>query len=226
MIEIGASVCSACADYRSNLRAMHSRFRKRATEVHPKTNIRYMNSHQKRARLLMAKAALRNKQRQLSRMKAKLKELTKKEGVEITDDLSQDLSGVMSDYGKEIKRLPANDFKRILWEQQVSYLSCTLHAGTKVRFIQVSAERAKKCGRRWHPLFIRWCLNIALTSSKTYNIMRESGFIILPSKRTLRDYTHYFKSKPGFQWEVDAMLREESQVDKIEDWKRQAKLYY
>ena len=125
MIEIGASVCSACADYRSNLRAMHSRFRKRATEVHPKTNIRYMNSHQKRARLLMAKAALRNKQRQLSRMKAKLKELTKKEGVEITDDMSQDLSGVMSDYGKEIKRLPANDFKRILWEQQVSYLLCT-----------------------------------------------------------------------------------------------------
>ena len=49
-----------------------------------------MNSHQKRARILMAKAALHNKQRQLSRMKAKLKELTKKEGVKITNDLSQE----------------------------------------------------------------------------------------------------------------------------------------
>lgn len=81
--------------------------------------------------------------------------------------------------------------------------------------------RAKsKSGRRWHPLFIRWCLNIALTSSKTYNIMRDSGFITLPSRRTLRDYTHYFKSKPGFQCEVDSFLREECHVDEIEDWKR------
>ena len=42
----------------------------------------------------------------------------------------------------------------------------------------------------------------------------------LPSRRTLRDYTHYFKSKPGFQVEVDSFLREESHVDEIEDWKR------
>ena len=112
--------CSICADYRSNLRAMYSRFRKGAAAVHPKTNIRYMNTRQKKARLLMAKAALRNKQRQLSRMKAKLKELTKKEGVEISEELSHDLSGVIGEYGKEIRKLPANDFKRILWEQQVS----------------------------------------------------------------------------------------------------------
>ena len=71
--------------------------------------------------------------------------------------------------------------------------------------------RAKdKSGRRWHPLFIRWCLNIALTSSKAYNIIRESEFVVLPSRRTLRDYTNYFKSKPGFQIQVDTLLQEES----------------
>ena len=76
-------------------------------------------------------------------------------------------------------------------------------------------------GRRWHPLFIQWCLNIALTSSKTYDIMRDSGFITLPSKRTLRDYTHFFKSQPGFQIEVDAFLMEEANIKELEhDWKR------
>lgn len=82
--------------------------------------------------------------------------------------------------------------------------------------------RAKgKTGRRWHPLFLRWCLNIALTSSKTYEIIRDSGFITLPSKRTLRDYTHFFKSLPGFQADVDAFLMEEAKVEELEvDWKR------
>ena len=75
-----------------------------------------------------------------------------------------------------------------------------------------------KTGRRWHPLFIRWCLNIALASSKTYNIIRDSGFITLPSKRTLRDYTNWFKSKTGFQVEVDKFLRDEAKAEGLEDW--------
>lgn len=77
-----------------------------------------------------------------------------------------------------------------------------------------------KTGRRWHPIFIRWCLNIALTSSKAYDMIRDSGFITLPSKRTLRDYTHFFKSEPGFQVEVDDFLRKEAKVEDLEDWKR------
>ena len=69
-----------------------------------------------------------------------------------------------------------------------------------------------KTAFRWHPLFIRWCLNIMLTSSKTYDIIRDSGFINLPSKRTLRDYTHWLTSKAGFQDEVDEDLRDEVNI--------------
>lgn len=124
---VNEEVCTVCNNYRSNLRAMLSRFLKSKASVHHKTNIRYMNSCQKRARLLIAKAALRNKQRQLGRLKTKLKELTKKQGVEISDGLSGDFSDVIRDYDGEIKKLPANNFKRVFWEQQVSYLS-THHA--------------------------------------------------------------------------------------------------
>ena len=62
---------------------------------------------------------------------------------------------------------------------------------------------------RWHPVIIKWCLNLKLMSSGTNNALRTSGFVKLPSERTLRDY---FQSKPGFQDDVNKMLKEE--VDK------------
>jgi len=59
-----------------------------------------------------------------------------------------------------------------------------------------------------------------LTSGKAYEIMRESGFICLPSKRTLRDYTHWHKIKPGFDATVINHLREEAGVDTLADWQK------
>ena len=48
---------------------------------------------------------------------------------------------------------------------------------------------------RWHPRMIKWCLNIKLHSSAAYEAIRESGFISLPSSRTLRDYTSRGRAK-------------------------------
>ena len=64
------------------------------------------------------------------------------------------------------------------------------------------SKKSHKNGVRWHPLFIRWYLNIMLTSSKTYEIMRDSGFVSLPSKRTLRDYTYWINLEPEFNAKV------------------------
>ena len=43
-------------------------------------------------------------------------------------------------------------------------------------------------------------------SSGAYEMLRESGCIKLPSQRTLRDYTHVFKSVSGFSVDVDVQL--------------------
>ena len=59
-----------------------------------------------------------------------------------------------------------------------------------------------------------------LTSSKTYEIMRDSGFVSLPSKKTLRDYTHWIKLKPGFNAEVFNYLKEEAKVDQMAECDR------
>ena len=52
-------------------------------------------------------------------------------------------------------------------------------------------------------------MNLKLLSSSAYHCLSTSGFVKLPSERTLRDYTHVFKSTTGFQAEVDDMLRKE-----------------
>ncbi len=36
---------------------------------------------------------------------------------------------------------------------------------------------------------IKWCVNLKLISSSAYNALRTSGFLKLPSERTLRDYS-------------------------------------
>lgn len=73
---------------------------------------------------------------------------------------------------------------------------------------------------RWHPLIIRWCLNLKLISSAAYHATRSAGFIKLPSERTLRDYTHYFKSRAGFQLEVNQQLQNESKVSDLPENRR------
>ena len=59
-----------------------------------------------------------------------------------------------------------------------------------------------------------------LTSSKTYDIMRDSGFVSLTSKRILRNYTHWNKLKPGFNAEVLNYFKEEAKVDQMAECDR------
>ena len=41
---------------------------------------------------------------------------------------------------------------------------------------------------------------------------RETGLLILPFERTLRDHTHHTTAKPGFSAEVDAMLMNVAEI--------------
>lgn len=70
-------------------------------------------------------------------------------------------------------------------------------------------------GLRYHPLFIRWCLSIMLASPKTYNVIRESGLITLPSQRTLKDYINWFKPKLGYQNETFMQLKDDYRVTEL-----------
>ena len=101
----------------------------------------------------------------------------------------------MQEYSTDIaSKFPENSFERIFWDQQQ----------------QANAVKAQ--GRRWHPLIIKWCLYLRHISSRAYDVLRNSGVVTLPSQRTLRDYTHFVESVPGFSADVDEMLMEVSKV--------------
>lgn len=98
---------------------------------------------------------------------------------------------------------PDGSFARLLWEEQLK---------------SASVKDSRQI--RWHPLMIKWCLNLKLISSAAYHAVCTSGFLRLPSERTLRDYTHYFKSQPGFHSQLNQQLQKESDIESLPESKR------
>ena len=74
-----------------------------------------------------------------------------------------------------------------------------------------SSNKTKELGRnakgmRWHPLIVKWCLSLKLKSPAAYRTLRENGFLVLPSERTLWDYTHIADAQPGYHEDVEKQL--------------------
>ena len=91
---------------------------------------------------------------------------------------------VVEELFKEVEKChheePEN-FKSLFIQQQQNALSCT-----------------DSRSRRWHPLIIRWCFQLYSSSPKAYQFLKDSGVLLLPDKRTLRDYSNCFKVDSGF----------------------------
>ena len=83
---------------------------------------------------------------------------------------------------------------KFFWEQQMKLL------------------QREKFGRRYHPQTIRFALSLHRKSPAAYREVRESGALILPSERVLRDSTNYFKPKAGINVENIKHLQEKSSL--------------
>ena len=108
-----------------------------------------------------------------------------KSSVPIDQELHNDFVKVFSD--SDTKKLPP--FIKLFWEEQQKYLN------------------SSKQPIRYHSMIIRFCLNLTAKSTAGYEEIRYnkatgSGFVILPSRRRLRDYKNYIKPKRGFNKEI------------------------
>ena len=70
---------------------------------------------------------------------------------------------------------------------------------------------------RYHPMIIKFCLALYAKSPAAYdhhrfNEKEGTGCIILPSKRTLRDYRNYFHPKTGFNKDIVKDLCEKTMI--------------
>ena len=204
--------CTSCKNYRAVLRKIYSQWSSRQSDqishTTSNTNERYMNTPEKRAKLDKMKKRVLVAENEVRKLQQKVKQLTQERGENIDKDVHGELLSIMQEKTNDIlQAYPEGTFARLFWEEQ-------LRAATAKDPRQV----------RWHPLIIRWCLNLKLLSSSAYHATHTAGFIKLPSERTLRDYTHYFQSRPGFQLEVNQQLIKEGKLDKLPEHRKYCSL--
>ena len=90
------------------------------------------------------------------------------------------------------KNLEDNPHMKFFWDQQMKLL------------------QSSKMGRRYHPQIIRFAMSLDAKSASAYREVQESGALILPSERVLRDYKNYFKPKAGINKENVENLKEKA----------------
>lgn len=162
------------------------------------TNDRHLNTPQRKNKLQGLRARAIGAERKVKRLQTIIGVMAERNGVSIDPGLSQDLVTIMED--EVTKAYPPGSFRRLFWDQQLQ------------------AARANKAnGIRWHPVMIRWALNLKMISSAAYHAMRTSGFLKLPSERLLRDYTHIFEVKCGFQREMNQQLMADAKVNELDE---------
>ena len=203
--------CVSCKAYRANLRAMHNKWSKHnlsdTLDSSSHTNDRYLTSPQKKAKIDALRHRVHVVKEEVRNLKEKVLKLSE-QGDEVDADLQEDLVHIMNENTNSVREAYAKGtFSRLLWDEQLK------------------ATTAKNpCQIRWHPMLIKWCLNLKLLPSSAYHALRTSGFLTLPSERTLRDYLHYFVSKPGFQNEVHQQLLEEVNLLQLSESKKYVSL--
>lgn len=110
------TLCSICAKYRNTLRVLVWKQKKIASlRPHPKTNARFLRTP---AHIRLLRAAIRNKNRQLKRLKCKLQQIVKDDGIVVDDELSNDLQRVVDENFVDAESI-RDEFKRLFWQQQV-----------------------------------------------------------------------------------------------------------
>ena len=93
----------------------------------------------------------------------------------VNPELSTDFQKLFSQFNE--KDVPPS--MKLFWHEQQKYI--TLSSPSCIRY---------------HPMILKFCLNLAAKSSSAYKDLRYdnktgTGVLVLPSRRTLRDYKNY-----------------------------------
>ena len=201
------SKCHSCMSYRAVLRAMYTRWithsPSRHTTTSSKTNFRYLSTPEKAERYKELKGRSLSAESTVKRLKERIKQVMSNHSIEIDQELHNDLSQIMEEHNHAVVNdFPEGSFQQLFWNQQLQ------------------AVRTDKRQVRWHPLIIKWCLHLKMLSSAAYHALRTSGFLTLPSERTLRDYTNIVRGAVGIQPEVNAQLIKEAKVTTLQDFEK------
>lgn len=140
-----------------------------------KINAPISQTSSSRLKVTIQQCRIENKQlkQELEKLQREISEYS----VPVQKDLGDDLITIMKDTDNN----RVTPFMKMFWEEQQKYLTTT-----------------NKTSVRYHPMIIRYCLGLVAKSSSAYDQMRYdeksgTGFLVLPSRRRLRDYKKYIR---------------------------------
>ena len=87
------------------------------------------------------------------------------------------------------------------------------HFSSYSQQLQAVHVRTDKWQVHWHPLIIKWCLHLKMLSPVAYHALRTSGFLALPSERTVR-------GAADIQSDVKEQLIKEAKVTILQDYEK------
>ena len=190
------SKCTSCVAYHNTLRSIYNQWKRKkaATTYKGHTNTRFLNSPQKKQRISEWKSRAKAAEKKVCRLEERIRLSKEINGIDLDEGLHDDLSQIIMEKTGEIQaKYDKESFQRLFWEQQLQ----AIKAKSPTQY-------------RWHPMMVKWCLHLRMLSSFAYDAMHSSGFIVLPSQRTPRDYTRWIKSGVGIQPEVTTQLINEA----------------
>ena len=101
------------------------------------TNWRYLNTPQKMSRIEKARIIGKRMKIKIQKMTEKVEHLSSQSSTPVDNDLHTTITDIMDTYGTQVAKLPANNFKRIFWEQQVhTYVHICTYIFTYVYIIK------------------------------------------------------------------------------------------
>ena len=184
-------VCQPCQKKTSNLK--YEGRKKGAASLEP-AKLKAPVSITSSERLVLTLKQQRLKNKDLEENFAKMQLEVEKSEQKINETLEDDLISLYS--REDNNSIPR--FMKLFWDEQQKYL------------------RTSKTGRRYHPMIIKYCLNLAAKSTAGYSELRYdsatgSGGLVLPSLRALRDYKNYIKPTRGFNPDVIKDLKQKTE---------------
>ena len=196
--------CPACVRYRDSLQKIYHRWQKQKVLSPPQressnshVNFSLLTTPEKSKRYVNLRTRLKSTEREVKRLKERIELMNRKDGITVSEELHNDLEKIMTEMSTNMREEnPMDSFRQVFWEHQMEVL-----------------KTKDKRQIRWPPTIIKWCLHLKYISGAAYHALRSS-FLVLPSERTLRDY-----SKPGvgFLPEVSAQMIKEANIQEDKD---------
>jgi hypothetical protein len=176
--------CKTCVSALNAMkRAAKLKTKASSTPAKPRASLAACGPEKLRATVISSRLQIKDLEERLHQLQRRIEQ----DGIGISETFEKDILTIM---GRQ--NLETTPHMKFFWQEQMKLL------------------QSSKMGTRYHPQIIRFALSIHSKSPSAYRELQDSGALVLPRERVLRDYKNYFKPKVGINKENVETLREKT----------------